>query len=723
MQDPKGFIWIGCDAGLYKFDGVRYTLYKCPSQKSKSITGLTIAASGKMYCFNFQSQLFYLENDSLREIKHSLTNIANLVSDLEGNIYISHMNGISSYNEQRQLLTTLHGEGSSKATKGNLRNPIFFLSSSGIANIKDKTFTWYLKTNLFANSSPAGFEIEYYNDGLWIFSKEREEIYTYSHQQVKQSQDTKLNAMLKGRKITDVKMLSDSNLWICTYKGIICYDSRKDSVRLFYPELSFSDCLIDHDQHYWFSTLQTGLLRVPNLNFIVWNRFENTRLTKIANDSNQVYFSTINGFIGQLNTITQDLKTFYTGNDADVQSLDYIAEDQALWFNINNSLFQLKKERITQNEPKIQTIKSLQKVKGTVLIASSHGFFVNGERISTHWARAIHYDTIAASIWVASNQGLRKFKQVASQWVLSHTFFDSIQIISMDFDAARQQLYTISFDGNIYVLSPEGAPQFLDQLPNEAQAYRIRYNKDILYIASNKGIFVKNLKDSSLLQFRQLNGLASDNVQDLTILNQHLWLATGKGLQQILQHSLVASKTRAKIYLKNKNLNPTWIELQYGQNLLLFPEASAYSSDGKFQYAYRINNTKDNWTNLPASVQEINIQNIPVGNFEIELKAIDYFGQDSENTILLRGYVSPLFWQTWWFLGLGLLLFGFLVVLVAQKIIANIPQTRTRENTTRQFATDRTQSTDESAFYVQYPQFYTGIDIETGHQKLQFVPQ
>ncbi len=77
-QDNKGFIWIGTDAGLYKFDGVRYIPYKSSSQKSKSITGITFSSSGKLYCRNFQSQLFYIENDSLKELKHNYSKIPNL---------------------------------------------------------------------------------------------------------------------------------------------------------------------------------------------------------------------------------------------------------------------------------------------------------------------------------------------------------------------------------------------------------------------------------------------------------------------------------------------------------------------------------------------------------------------------------------------------------------------------------------------------------------------
>jgi ligand-binding sensor domain-containing protein len=54
IQDEKGFIWLGCDAGLYKYNGIKFIHYKCSQQKSKSLTGLTISTSGKLYCYSFK---------------------------------------------------------------------------------------------------------------------------------------------------------------------------------------------------------------------------------------------------------------------------------------------------------------------------------------------------------------------------------------------------------------------------------------------------------------------------------------------------------------------------------------------------------------------------------------------------------------------------------------------------------------------------------------------
>jgi ligand-binding sensor domain-containing protein len=33
IQDDFGYIWIGCDAGLYRYDGIRFKLYSSKKQK------------------------------------------------------------------------------------------------------------------------------------------------------------------------------------------------------------------------------------------------------------------------------------------------------------------------------------------------------------------------------------------------------------------------------------------------------------------------------------------------------------------------------------------------------------------------------------------------------------------------------------------------------------------------------------------------------------------
>jgi ligand-binding sensor domain-containing protein len=102
VEDTKGFIWIGCDAGLYKYDGVRFHVYKSKPQKTKAITGLCISASGKLYCYNFSGQLFYVEKDSLQNITSWQDKVSNIICDKDNNLWVCSEKGINCYNEINQ---------------------------------------------------------------------------------------------------------------------------------------------------------------------------------------------------------------------------------------------------------------------------------------------------------------------------------------------------------------------------------------------------------------------------------------------------------------------------------------------------------------------------------------------------------------------------------------------------------------------------------------------
>jgi len=82
-QDKKGFIWLGTDAGIFKYDGIRYSQFKNSKQKSLSLTGLVQNTNGDIYGFNFNGQIFYLQNDSLQLTSSwDKGNISNLCVDI-----------------------------------------------------------------------------------------------------------------------------------------------------------------------------------------------------------------------------------------------------------------------------------------------------------------------------------------------------------------------------------------------------------------------------------------------------------------------------------------------------------------------------------------------------------------------------------------------------------------------------------------------------------------
>lgn len=675
VQDKKGFIWIGCDVGLYKFDGVGYISYKCVTQKSKSITGLTISSSGKLYCSNFNAQFFVFDKDTLKELDNKFSSIiTSVTADNAGSIFVSHFGGIDVFNESKKTwkrfgidnpdLKNGKNDWVSKSTKFNNKGEVFALRSDGILHFENNEFKTTV-TGLFKDKSPGFFLPEYHNGEVWIFNGENNIVYKCRKGLVKEFKSEKLSSLLQGKKITTARSLADGMLWICTYKGIIKYNAKNDTGEVLYPDFSFSDCLIDREGNYWFSTLQTGLLRMVSLDMPVWNKLNsglnNEKISKLICTKDAIYFASINGAIGQLNTKTEELKMFHTGKYSDVQSFDFDSQSNTLSFNIDNQLFYLHEGKIITETNTIPAIKVRKKFGGNVFVGSSSGIYINSERISNLWTRAIEFDKSTEMPWLATNKGLLGLALENGKWEIKYSLLQETQILSVDIDEEKSTVYALAFDGKVYSVSPTGKVDLIFKVSEKIQALKFKHHKSKFFFATNKGLLIYDLNKKNWETTNRMSGLASENIQDIDVDENNIWLATGKGLQKIpmksKRKSIAPLLYLKKVLAADRLVNEiTDLKLNYGEPLLIYPEASAYSSAANFSYTYRIKSADTNWIKLPATVDVIDVVNIPSGNFEIEIKVINHQNIDSENTIVLSGYVKPPFWKSVWFIVLIMLL-------------------------------------------------------------------
>jgi ligand-binding sensor domain-containing protein len=671
LQDKSGFIWIGCDAGLFKYDGVRYTFYKCKTQQSKSISTLTLSpSSNQIYCVNFQDQLFYLENDTLKELKHFLCKISHITLDNNGFLYVTHKDGLSMYNPQTKMWRKRDEiKGFTSSIVINAQNEAYFLTEDGLAKSSNEKCV-QMKLKELPNGISSNYLLFCYKKEAWIFRKTGGEFHIFDGEKIIKENRPNLRQVLQNRKITRLKYLSDKHLWLATYNGIIRYDIEKDYATVFYTDLPFSDFLKDREGNYWFSTLQAGLMRVPNLNFVVWNKkneiLKNDKITKLTHDNTFIYFTTGNGTIGKLHTKTNELKTFQTEYIADAQSLDYIESENRVYFNVNAQLYFLKENSIGKIPNTIASLKSIRKIEDDYFKLSSWDINVEGTdnyKITEGWCRELKYDSQNKTIWVASNNGLLKIEYKNKRWEHTHTFLKSTQILSLDFDENTDKLFILAFDGTFYSMSSNDRLTQETILNADIQANKLKVLGDNLYVSTNKGVWIYNNSLKKWNKINSLSGLISDNVFDLLILQNILWIATSKGLQKIPLDSDFNTPF-AKLYLKTNRLKS---RLNYDESLIFFPEVSLYNAEGYFEYAYRIN--QGNWLKLPATIEQIELQNLPIGNVKIELKVIDHLGRDSENTIEFKIYVNPPFWKKWWFiLFISSLIIGFIYIIFKQRI-------------------------------------------------------
>lgn len=707
VEDAKGFIWIGCDAGLFKYDGVRFHSYKSKTQKTKAITGLCVSNSGKIYCYNFSGQLFYVENDSLQNINTWQGKISNIICDKNHNLWVCGENGTNCYNELNHKWKNYSDFDSDNITdkytftnscKLNPDGSIFINTALGIIKIQN------LKLSLYAfqypKSTPSGeYILESNKSGIWLFKVTDGLFYHNEGNIIQEYQSKFLHENLRRSKITSIKELEDGLLWICTYSGIIAYNPITDSGSVFYPNMAFSNIILDKEKSYWLTTLHDGLMRVADINSKTWNASANhlssNKILKLAQSNPYIYFSSLNGQIGYINTQNKQLQTFNLDVKSDIRNMVFSAQENRLYFNAQNTLYYLQNNRITKIDNQFPPTKDFCYGNGAHIFATSRGCFVYdhlenkvpSDTLTTSWTRAISIDSTNAHLWLATNDGLLNYKYNQGKWKSTHSDMIKKQVLSITYYNHNHTLYAITFDGELYQIDANHKSNLLKQLPVDVQANQLYYFNEALYIATNHGLWKLDLKTNTWTVLDKLTGLSSNEILSISILNNTIWLATANGLQMI-PVNYNKEVDLSKIYLKQLYIDSksygldTATSLNYNQSLSILVEAIAYSSNRNFKYAYRFSNVDSTWITLPSSIDKIQIPALPVGNFILEIKLIDYLQRDSENRIIITGTVTPPFWQRWWFyalillvaVGLAFVFFKYRIKQLRKKQLAELKQ-------------------------------------------------
>lgn len=59
-------MWIGCNTGLFRYDGTDFIPFKNAQHSGKAISHITFNKQGQLWCQNFTSQIFSVNTDTLK---------------------------------------------------------------------------------------------------------------------------------------------------------------------------------------------------------------------------------------------------------------------------------------------------------------------------------------------------------------------------------------------------------------------------------------------------------------------------------------------------------------------------------------------------------------------------------------------------------------------------------------------------------------------------------
>jgi signal transduction histidine kinase/ligand-binding sensor domain-containing protein len=100
------------------------------------------------------------------------------------------------------------------------------------------------------------------------------------------------------------------------------------------------------------------------------------------------------------------------------------------------------------------------------------------------------------------------------------------------------------------------------------------------------------------------------------------------------------------------NGNKGSFSLSYDRNTINFlVGAPTFINEGLTRYSYLLEGGRDKEWSVPAARADIDLVNLPAGNYKLHVKAEFLNGRYPEATAVYPFVITPPWWQTWWFWG------------------------------------------------------------------------
>lgn len=686
LQDRQGFIWMGHDKGISRYDGKVFKQYASNTQQGRSLSNLSEAAN-TIWCQDFSGNFFFVKNDSVVKENQLQSpgyySTAAIINDsllvVVGNKDIQALNVLT-----RQLkkykLTTQSGAGVCYE-----KNAIRILSGENQWLFDGKKLTRF---GSFRQSSANVFFMRKFGGEYYGISKN-----TYPVISVFNKDHFEALPLLKpGLFVQDVTVIDDL-LWISTSSGAWCFglDLKPGfGGHCFFEGKSITKILKDREGNYWFGTLDNGVLFVPDINnrLHTYNGEKFTALRVAANGLN-LYAGTSNNRILNFDLFNRRFTPVYKG-EANHEVLS-IEEDPAL----SQLVFSSDKVFITSKEKKLAGFsmagKSFASINadlyamahsGGISLISKHpgkqpdppawlkrhgkgwenNHYLLPETVSR--GRSVAFNTSNNTLYAATAIGLFYFSPQGSGLIKSA----GKDIYSSHLVADGNVVYAATFTDGLFKITNgiQATPVRSNGEPLLKTIYKIFKSEDWLWLVGDGLLQRYDTDKNEVLELTEADGLPRAEIKDVAATNSTLYVATTDGIAELDEYALKGNKVPPGLVINKMLVNGmavNWKQLlalgKKENNIEIHFSLLAFKESDSLLVEYKINNKE--WQQLAPGSRVINLSSLSSGEYTIEMRGFNEDGVQTPLPEKISFSIAAPFYKRWWFL-ISLLWLGMMVV-------------------------------------------------------------
>lgn len=674
IQDEKGYIWLGCNAGLFRYDGAAFKQYSNAEMSGRALSNLELDATGNLWCGSFTAQVFQIEKDELKLFVDwsKKTKQFPAFRTIDEGVLMTSDSGlyrIMDDGSMKRFKVSSTDHSNVDAVYINHKKQVLVFSNwNGIyqlAEAKNELTELSMPNDFDSFREGRAFFIEWQDKTLVLLQRHIDSKVVWAEIRDGKIQPfSGFETSAIQSKVNRVCSDKKGRVWVCTNAGALLFDERK--VKHFLPGNRVSDVFEDREGNFWFATLDKGIFVAPSLEITHFGtEYFGEKLANISALGQTKNGDVLLGhFDGSMSSFDPNSSTKMLALKSEIgkhRSVEHILTEKDRSYIARGPLTLINNGRTVDFAEGGNAKDLLFWNEDTLLIATVLGLsklYPNGK---TGWEREMLREgtcrkvskTSKGVIWAAFKDGV----YCGDDKKLNPFLKDGKPVFAADIqvDASDNLWIATISNGLMKVSDGKISKEFTSSNGlGSDNLHCMALANDTVWIANANSL--DRLVNGKFVHFGLLDGMPLKEVNDILVSHGNVYLASHNGLTVVptssnpvnamppllitntilLGDSLVSNS-------ENVSFNYTFNELKVDFSVL------AFRSRGSCKVKYRLSGLDTTWTEQKGNHIEIIYNALPAGNFQFEAFALNEDGVQSEEFVSFSFTINPPFWQTWWF--------------------------------------------------------------------------
>ena len=707
FQDSEGYVWLGTQSGVSRFDGVNFINYNVnDGLAGNSVKSIVEDSTGALWLGHSGGGISRYADDTFQVIQPDTfkitSDVTSIVRDDNGNIWFAtEKNGAFRMTNAEDATKTnnfysYHGEeGLSDRVfqihQGN-NNELYFITDAGIKMYENEVDSFrplglenqptYFQNTAIYQDSKGNIWIGTYNGGLYKYITKEKKFKVFD-----------VRDGLANNFISCITENREGDIWVGTWGGGISR-FKGNTIKNFNTENGLHDLKIfsiteDREGNMLIGTSENGLDIFKGEEFVsysVENGLPSELVWAITQDNfGDIWIGTNLGIAILSPGKAKDEQFRIMNLEKDLIShndIRHLENDRYgnIWVGTwgggamrFNNMVSNRREFVAAISGSVQrgivTAMEIDRY-GNVWVGSLDGLFKYNPKLrqikrysqvdglSGFDISCIYADDDGV-IWVGSRgKGLNK---IVGKDITQVNVGGDITINALIKDEVGQ--LWIGTDGQgLLVCDPNGnkVAEFTtkDGLLGDLITL-LEMDKDgNIWMGTNNGVNKFNVEEEKIYSYTEKNGfigIESKNNASFRDRDGNLWFGTVNGVMKYSPDKARNNNMESLTHITNLKVNLNDVKMvdgmdfDYEQNSIYFNFNSIYlTNSSSIRYLYKLDGLDEKWS-LPTKVNFANYPALPPGDYTFKVKAVNSSGIWNEEPASFSFTIRPPFWQTWWF--------------------------------------------------------------------------